>query len=361
MSTPPLETLNLSLALPPAPLFTPTPTVELNDRDLAIISKVGEYKYLSSTQLKRLFWAHAEHQTAAKRLTQLVRAGFLRRRFIDSKATDEAHNSRLAVYDWPGPCQTRLKQHCLERRAEGRWQAYAAVIKSHAHEKTVSSGFLRHEIALSEFFLCLEQAVAREGWTLWWARTSSPRTKGVSCWVKLDPDDPDSEAVHFSPDALWGLADRQQQYRFGTLEFENRDKKKGKQAYRRRLRGHQAVAEQNIFAGVLSQFIEDYHVPLRTDPRSVGMHSLTLASDAGLRDDLFLACASLHSSAVRFSFASLTDVMPETALTPIWLRAAAGMASSPAQEPLLPGGPPVVRPALERHDLEALTRVSLGE
>ena len=67
-----METLNLSLALPPALPSHPMTTVEFNDRDLAVMHKVLVYKYLSSAQLKRLFWPHAEHQTAAKRLTQLA-------------------------------------------------------------------------------------------------------------------------------------------------------------------------------------------------------------------------------------------------------------------------------------------------
>jgi len=328
---------------------------------LAIIYKVAVYKYLSSTQLKRLFWEHAEHQTAAKRLTQLVRAGFLRRRFIHSKATDEGHNSRLAVFDWPGPCQTKLKQHCIDRRVEDRWQSYAVVIKSHAHDKTVSSGFLRHEIAISEFFLCLEEAATREGWRLWWMRTSSPLTKGVSCWVTLDPDAPNSDAVHFSPDSVYALADPQQQFRLGTLEYETRDKQKSRQAYRRRLRGHQAVAEQNIFAEILAQFIAAYHVPLHTDPTRVGMHVLSVARDVSPRDDLFLACASLYSPAVRFSFASLTDVTPATILSPIWLRTDEGVGGVPAQQPLLPGGPPVTRSSIERHELATVPRVSRSD
>jgi Replication-relaxation len=292
-----METLPLTFALPPSPAALPTPSVELNDRDLAVIYKIAVFKYLSSTQIRRLFWPHAEHQTAAKRLNQLVQAGLLRRRFIDNRATDEAHNSRLAVFDWPGPCQTKLKQSFIARRAEHRWQAYAAVIKSHAHDKTVSSGHLRHEVAVSEFFLYLEEAVERDGWQLWWRRTSSPTTKGVSCWVKLDPGDPDSDEVHFSPDSIWGLANPQQQYLFGTFELESRDKKKSKQAYRRRLQGHQAVAEQNIFAGILAEFIAAHQIPLRTDPADIGMHSLTVASDQGLRDDLFVACATVASPA----------------------------------------------------------------
>ena len=121
------------------------------------------------------------------------------------------------------------------------------------------------------------------------------------------------------------------------------------------------MVEQNIFAEILSQFIAAYQLPLRTDPSRIGVHSWTLTSDETLRDDLFLACASLHSPALRFSFASLTDVTPETALAPIWLRSDECMASLPAQEPLLPGGPPAVRPALERHDLAALPRVSLTD
>jgi hypothetical protein len=69
-----METLNLSLALPPALPSHPMTTVEFNDCDLAVMYvmyKVLVYKYLSSAQLKRLFWPHAEHQAAAKRLTQL--------------------------------------------------------------------------------------------------------------------------------------------------------------------------------------------------------------------------------------------------------------------------------------------------
>jgi hypothetical protein len=327
---------------------------------LAVIYKVAVFKYLSSTQIRRLFWPHAEHQTAAKRLNQLVQAGYLRRRFIDNRATDEAHNSRLAVFDWPGPCQTKLKQYFIQQRAEDRWQAHAAVMKSHAHDKTVSSGHLRHEIRVSEFFLCLEEAVERDGWKLWWTRTSSPTTKGVSCWVKLDPSDPDSDEVHFSPDSLFALANPQQQFRFGVLEIENRDKKKSKYAYRRRLRGHQAVVEQNIFAGILAEFIAAHQIPLRTDPSQVGIHSLTVGSDEPLRDDLFLACASLSSPDVRFLFASLTDITPATILSPIWLCGDQLFQAFPTQQRLMPG-PPLARPALGKRELVAVPRVSLAD
>jgi hypothetical protein len=356
---PPMDTSTLTLELPPAPASPLTPTIELNDRDLALVYQVAVYKYLLSTQIKRQYWPFAAHQTAAKRLSQLVRAGFLRRRFIDSRATDEAHSSRLAVYDWPGPCQTRLKQHFIAQRDAERWQSYAAVIKAHAHERMVSSGFLRHETAISEFFLCLEEAAARQGWRLWWMRTSSPRTKGVSAWVKLDTDDLDSEAVHFSPDALFVLADPAQQFRAGTFEYESRDKRKAKRAYRRRLRGHQAVAEQNIFADILSQFIATAQIPLHTDPSRVGMHVLTVAGDSSLRDDLFLACASLRSPAVRFAFASLTDVTPDTALSPIWLRTDLLASTVPDQQRLLDGGTPITDQKLDRRYVGALPRASL--
>jgi hypothetical protein len=118
------------------------------------------------------------------------------------------------------------------------------------------------------------------------------------------------------------------------------------------------VAEQNIFAEILSQFIAACQVPLRSHPTHVGMRSLTLASDEG--DDLFLTCASLHSSAVQFSFASLTEVTPESVLSPIWLCADA-LPAIASRRPLLPGGPPAARLRIERSELGTLPRISLKD
>lgn len=352
-----MNTLNLLLDIPQAPLSPPLAAVELHARDLAIIHKVAVYKYLTSLQLKRLFWPHAEHQTAAKRLTQLVDAGFLARRFMDSKATDEVQSTRVAVYYWPQPCQTRLQAFFIAQRDEDGWGRYAVVIKAHAHVKETSSLFLRHETAISHHFLCLEEAVARAGWRMWWMRTS-PRSKAVSRWVPLDPHDPESDRVHFSPDALYALADPEWRFRVGTLEYETRDKRKSPRSYRRRVEGHRAVAEQNMFAEVLAHFIEVQNIPLRTDPARIGMHVLTLTSDAPLRDELFLACATVQSPDAKFAFGSITDVTPETVLSPIWLRAQEFFAAFPVQQRLMPGGP-AAPPRIDRRELAAAPRVAL--
>jgi hypothetical protein len=278
---------------------------------------------------------------------------------MESKATDEAQSTRVAVYFWPQPCQTRLRDFFIAQRDEDGWSKYAAVIKAHAHVKETSSLFLRHEVAISQHFLCLEEAVARVGWTLWWLRTS-PRSKAVSRWIQLDPHDPTSERVHFSPDALFALADREWRFRVGTFEYESRDKRQSARAYRRRLEGHKAVAEQNLFAEVLAHFIEVQNIPLRTDPARIGMYAVTLASDVTLRDDLFLACAAVQSPDARFAFGSITDVTPETVLSPIWLRAEEFFAAFPAQQRLMPGGP-AAHPAIDRRALAAAPRASLTD
>jgi hypothetical protein len=88
------------------------------------------------------------------------------------------------------------------------------------------------------------------------------------------------------------------------------------------------------------------------------MHALTLASDQGLRDDLFLACAGLQSSDVLLFFASISEISSETALSPIWLRAPASAAIA-KQPPLLPGKPMVMRTPLAKHELAMLPLVWL--
>jgi hypothetical protein len=147
----------------------------------------------------------------------------------------------------------------------------------------------------------------------------------------------------------------------GLLEIENREKKKSKQAYRHRLLGHQAVVEQNIFARILAEFIAVHEIPLRTDPSDIGMHSVTVALDQELRDDLFVACASLSSPAVRFQFASLTDITPTTILSPIWLRTDTFFEALPTQQRLMPGGPPLAYRAIDKHELAVMPRVSLAD
>jgi hypothetical protein len=219
---------------------------------------------------------------------------------------------------------------------------------------------MRHEVAISEIFLNLEAAVARQGWSLpFWLRTS-PKARGVSRWVQLDPDDPDGPMVHFAPDVLYCLVDSQQRLRFGTLEYETKDKKIPPLAYRRKLEGHIAFAEQQLFAELLERLVAAYHIPLQADPRTVGMYALTVTSDPELCDELYLACASLPSLDVELLFGTLSDITPEGALSPIWLRAP-GPAAIAEQSSLLSGVPTVIHAPLAKHELAVLPRVSLND
>jgi hypothetical protein len=200
---------------------------------------------------------------------------------------------------------------------------------------------LRHEVAISEIFLNLEAAVARQGWSLpYWLRTS-PKARGVSRWVPLDPDDPDGLMVHFAPDALYCLADPERRLRFGTLEYETKDKKSPPQAYRRKLEGHIAFAEQQLFAELLELLVAAHSLPLLADPRTVAMYALSVASDEQLRDNLFLACASLQSPDVVLLFTAIQ--------------------AFGEQPSLLTSQPMVVHVPLAKRELAGLPRISLKD
>jgi hypothetical protein len=166
--------------------------------------------------------------------------------------------------------------------------------------------------------------------------------------------------VHFAADALYCLADPQGRLRFGTLDYESKDKQSPPPVYRRRLRGHIAFAEQQLFAELLERLVVDYKIALRAEPRTVGMYTLTVTSDPELRDDLFLACASLQSPDVELLFGTISDITPERALSPIWLQAR-GAAAVGEQPQLLPGESTVLHTPLATHEMAMLPRVSLKD
>ena len=89
-------------------------SIQLSQRDLAMIRDIARYKFLSSFQLERLYFAeikhrrydpadpsteaqraNARHRTAANRLTLLARYGLLSRVFAYPKASVSDHGVQL--------------------------------------------------------------------------------------------------------------------------------------------------------------------------------------------------------------------------------------------------------------------------
>ena len=62
--------------------LNPPPPMRLTERDLGIINAVYEYRLLSQTQIRRLFFDGKNPNTANRRLFLLYHNGFLNRRFL---------------------------------------------------------------------------------------------------------------------------------------------------------------------------------------------------------------------------------------------------------------------------------------
>jgi protein involved in plasmid replication-relaxation len=306
--------------------MTPHKNIRLSPRDLAIIHDVARFKFLSSFQIHRVHFPQARHSTAADRLTRLTKAAMLSRVFTYPKATGHP----TAVYYWTSRNQQQLRAYFGTRALASHWQPFALLATTNHHEKAYSRLYLARELAISEYFLCLEADTSRHRYELvFWERTSpfsaellaasGMTKKTLTTTVTQDtPHGPvtEPEDVPFNPEAFYVLKSPKQQYLFCFHEDDNSITPP--QRFRRKLMGYEAYAQQGRFAQALNYYLKKYQLPSTIDPRTTYFRVTITTPDETRRNTLFLDSLKLPSYR-RFLFASMTDVTPTTALSAIWM------------------------------------------
>jgi hypothetical protein len=300
--------------------------IRLSRRDLAIIRDVARFKFLSSFQVHRAHFPHARHSTAADRLTRLTKAAMLSRVFTSPKATGHP----TAVYYWTSHNQQQLRAYFGTRALASHWQPFALLATTNHPERANSQLYLARELAITEYFLCLEADASRHGYELvFWERTSpfsaellaaSGMTKKTltTTVIQETPRGPVAEAedVPFNPEALYVLRSPIQQYLF--CFHENDNSITPPQRFRRKLMGYEVYAQQGRVAQALDYYMKKYQLPSTIDPRTTYFRVTITTPDETRRNALFLDSLRLRSYR-RFLFASMTDVTPTTALSAIWM------------------------------------------
>src|SRR5437879_1372819 len=139
-----------------------TRTLQLSQRDLAIIRDITRYKFLSTFQIERLYFAainhrrydpedpstetqprNARHRTAANRLTQLARHGLLSRVFAYPKASDNPKIGHpTAVYYLSPQNLKNLHTHLAAKGTASAIEDYQDLATTANHEREFSHHYL---------------------------------------------------------------------------------------------------------------------------------------------------------------------------------------------------------------------------
>jgi Replication-relaxation len=236
-----------------------TPNLTTRDRDS--LYAVAVYKFLSSFQLAALYFPEATHENATRRLTTLTNHGFLSRVFSYPKATDDHKGGHpTAVYYWTPENKRKLRQYLENKGIAEFFSDFELLTPTDNNNDGVSQLYLVHELGISDYFLSLEEAAQRNGWTLlFWERTSPfskelraivpPLTATITRRRKDGTAHTTTEPRPFNPDAIFLLEDPNQQLHFGFLEYDNNTASPEK--FNKKLEGYITFHNQKLFPAVL--------------------------------------------------------------------------------------------------------------
>jgi hypothetical protein len=300
-------------------------------RDLKGIYAVALCKFLSSFQLAHVCFPNAIHEHATRRLTTLTKHKYLSRVFSSPKATDDHKGGHpTAVYYW-SPENKKHFQHYLESKGLAElFSDFEPLIPTDNHNDRVSPLSLVHELGISEFFLALEEAAERDGWTLiFWERTSPfsqevrvlipPLTVTITRKKKDGTASTPTKRRPLNPDAIFLLQDPTGQYHFGFLDYDNNTASPEK--FNKKLEGYSKFHQDNHFAALLDYYVHKYAIDL--PDTNLGFRVCTVCAnvkgDHRRRNDLFLASLAYKQYKLCL-YASITDCTPDNILSQIWLR-----------------------------------------
>jgi len=280
--------------------------IHLNENDLNLTRTVGRFKFLTRAQIQNLFYS----QEAFRRLTTLTKAGIISRVFFSPVATEKV-TYPTAAYFFSPQNQKNLQTYLFRRAQASLWEDYFQELPTNS-KNHFSPLFLSHEIGISQFFLALESGFPKDGYQLaCWERTS-PISKELSKKLTVG-----KYTYHFNPDGFCSLT-RDGRHSFYWIEYDNNTGSKVR--YERKLKGYELYEKRGLFHRDLAHLAEKHNLSLADSQiERARFRVLHITPDEKRRDELFFVAVKTESYEMH-RFGSLTDIKPETVLSPLWMR-----------------------------------------
>src|SRR2546421_11938939 len=102
-------------------------TPHLSERDLQTIDAIGRFKYLSSQQVWKEFYATSTPENATQRLTSLHKHGFLSRDFAFPKAVTNPAQRPTAIYFFSAKNKETLRAYLTKHAKADLYEDFAVL------------------------------------------------------------------------------------------------------------------------------------------------------------------------------------------------------------------------------------------
>jgi hypothetical protein len=303
--------------------------MKLTEHNLEIITTILKYRLMSTEQVYRAAYTGrrdpkpATMRAAANTLKRLHLNGFLGRDWVDPKKhTREKPTRPSAIWFLEKKHFEKVCENLAENFRADRFEDLAAarVIRDGS---ALAANTLRHELAITEFYMALDLAAPSSGRPIpLWLRTS-PRHPDISRTITATKTDKKTQResqliLPLNPDGFHAIHNpaKERPCEFFFLEMDMNTETNAEKITRKFL-AYYAYYEQGTFGqDIAVPFAQKYRLPL-TRPEAAPFRVLFVAPNTRRRNDLLLKSRVLPTSNL-FHFAILDDVLADP-FGPAWL------------------------------------------
>jgi hypothetical protein len=308
--------------------------MKLTEHNLEILTTILKYRLMSTDQVYRAVQARrkdpdgqpipANVRAAANTLKRLHLNGFLGRDWVDPKKhTREKPVRPSAIWFLEKAHFEKVCENLAENFRADRFEDLATSAHVIRDGSTLAANTLRHELAITEFYMALDMATPTSGGHIsLWLRTS-PRHPDISRAVTTTKTDKktgrESQLIlPLNPDGFHVLHDpaKERPYEFFFLEMDMNTETNAEKITRKFL-AYYAYFKQDTFGqDIAVPFARKYRLPV-IHPEAAPFRVLFVAPNTRRRNDLLLKSRVLPTSNL-FHFATLDEVLADP-FGPAWL------------------------------------------
>jgi hypothetical protein len=301
--------------------------MKLTEHNLEILTTLLKYRLMSTEQVYRAAYTGrrdpkpATMRAAANTLKRLHLNGFLGRDWVDPKKhTREKPTRPSAIWFLEKKHFEKVCENLIQHSRADVFEDLAAahVIRDGS---ALAANTLRHELAITEFYMALNMAAPAGGRNIpLWLRTS-PRHPDISRTVTATKTDKKTGresklTLPLNPDGFHVVHRPDKGCAFFLLEMDMNTETNAEKITKKFL-AYYAYYEQGTFGqDIAVPFARKYRLPI-TRPEAAPFRVLFVAPNTRRRNDLLLKSRVLPTSNL-FQFATLDDVLADP-FGPAWL------------------------------------------
>jgi hypothetical protein len=305
------------------------PSARLSLTDLAIFTGLGKYKYLSTKQIRHLYFSHTHHRSVSRRMNRLRASGFCDVRYVYTTENDlTAHGQKDAIWFLQPQSVRNIREHLVSR---GQFQLMGELLDvpyTDREKRVAAPSQLRHEVNLAWILIHYTASAELTGNPIiFFEQTSRVREieESFENSTITTQNRTHDKIPTFKPD---GVVMEQNSasgaHLMPFIEYDNNTE--SMEEWRTKVSGYLRYHAAGRVPGLIRYFSDCYNLGYSDEfCSSLGADFivLTVTKDRPRRNKLLRETSRLPDSEQRrhFYFAALEDLSPQTIRSAVWLNA----------------------------------------